>query len=101
MWRTWPGPVDASTVWRRERLADGSLVWVRGVWLWGRWVWVDERAWVLCGWCRELVDVVVLGTPGNGHGVSPWPSSREGQLLPMGEDASVQVGVWASEGAPW
>jgi hypothetical protein len=64
-------------VWREVRLLDEerSLVRVRPVRLWGKAVEVDERGAVLCTHCRRLVDVEVLGRPGNAHPVGLiWPS---------------------------
>jgi hypothetical protein len=102
VWQSWPPPLESSTSWWERWDADGSTVWLRQVRLWGSWVWVDEAGLVFCEACLHLVPVEVLGTPGNGHGASPWPSSRG--LLPMpqsSDEVPSRVGGWVSEGAPW
>jgi hypothetical protein len=57
----------------------------RRVRLWGQLVWVDDetgRVW--CPHCWELLDVAVLGAPGNAHPVGLV--ARSGTLLPMPTD---------------
>src|SRR4051812_24052497 len=64
---------------------DQERVTLRRVQLWGRPVEVDSAGRVWCACCWQLVDVGILGTPGNGHIVSPFAGVHGLRILPLPE----------------